>query len=523
MRPAYIATIGLVLFYIMSALTGALFSLTGFIQSDTCWLVKIGTLILHTHNIPTADPLSFTIPLLSQHGFEQPFVIYQWLSEVIFACTFRAFQLNGLLVLCSAVTTLASIALLFRLCLRASGSLLSSFFVSALAAASVALRLMVRPELFTILFIVIWLSLLSALRNQDSEHQTDVTATAIDLRTIILLSITMLAWCNTHTGFVIGLALLLIYTLSSLVKDLVNKTKITGRTRTALIALTASCLMTLLNPAGTGLWGYLPRLFFPRMNLDISETQAMGVREILMPIYYPYFLLIVFSFYAVVRVFRSRKPDSSNILGLLFRQGRLSSIASIVVAIAISLGCKRLVSPMAIILAYEASSLLGGLANQLELPPFFKSLKSVVALEIPVLLFSITGVMSTSDRLVPLTMPQASIRFIPSFPAIEYIQDHWQGGNIFNDAQIGSMLTIYGPPGLKVFIDTRLDAYGERILQDYCDLIDGRTRSKALLDFYLIDWVIITPHDRLAVILQKSPEWKTAFEDENAVIFRRAK
>ena len=237
MRPSYIAALGLVLLYCMSLLIGVLFAATGFIQSDTCWLVGLGQIILNNGTVPNSDPFSFTLPLLAQNGSGQPFVVYQWLSDVIFAFICRAFQLEGLAVMSALVVVFASICLLLRICLNASGKLFFTFSVVFLAAATVGLRLMVRPEIFTLLFIVIWSYLLRrGMASVGASSSSPVPQVGLDWRAVAALTLTMIVWCNMHSGFVIGVLTLFVYAVSSFCQEKLTKQKLSWRTKTLFVS-----------------------------------------------------------------------------------------------------------------------------------------------------------------------------------------------------------------------------------------------------------------------------------------------
>ncbi len=520
MRTAYVAALGLVVLYGMSLATGALYTLTGFVQSDTCWLVKLGEVILNTHSIPSSDPLSFTLPLLAQTGFAQPFVMYQWLSEVFFALAFRLLNLNGLLLLSANIAVLASISSLFRLCYSSSKNLLVSFGLVILATVTVSLRFMVRPEIFTLLLIVVWLFLLRRLNSIDPSRK------GIDYKITIALTLAMIVWCNLHSGFVIGLVLLLVYAISHLCLDKVAKRALSQTTKTALVALAACSLSTLLNPSGWGLWAYLPRVFFLPMNLSIPEVRSISGRELLMPVYYPFFVLIAVSTYAAYLAIKTRRKASGQ---LSDDSSAVLSVVVILIAVICSILSKRLAAPLSLILASETASLFGILScshSKLEPLPelhYFRRSISILALELPIMVLATVGVLGCSDRLIPLTMPQAGVNSNPTFQSVEFILDHWHGGNIFNSAQLGSVLTMYGPSEMKVFIDTRLDVYGDKILNDYDSIIDASGRWKELLDYYRIDWVVVKQPTNLEAMLRQTPGWTKEYEDPFVVIFKRAK
>jgi hypothetical protein len=512
MNPASKAALVLLLLYGLSIATGVLFSMTGFVQSDSCWLVKLGILMLQSHAIPQTDPFSFTLAVAAKSGAAQPYVLYQWLSEIILAQCFQIFNLAGLLAVSAIVTAFASVALLFRLCFRKSGHLVLSALLVTLAAASVALRLMVRPETFSILFIVVWFYLWENFKNKNQASP--------NLLSLALLAGAIILWCNLHSGFVVGLLFLLVQLGAYLGAAVFGKAQVTPFIKNIGIALATTATSTLLNPVGIGLWTYLPRLFFSPMNAGISETQAMSLRELGLPIYYPFFGLVAFAVYIIFKASPSYSEPAASVKKFL-RDDRIAAIVTSLIAICCAVLCKRLVSPMALILAYESACLMPAIS---ELPNRLMLLQrkvSIFVLEIPVVAFALLAVSMSCGKVAPLTMPQVSVKFSPPFGATHYLIENWTGGNIFNNAQVGSMLDMYGKPEMKVFIDTRLDAFGETILTDYADMIDVRPRAKSLFDSYDIKWAVLTPQDRVSEVLKLAPGWSKVFEDQDGLVFKK--
>lgn len=65
----------LALLYLLAVRNGAVAVVQGFKWVDTCWLLRMGEIISSAGAIPRTDPLTFTS--------SSPFVVYQWLSEVL--------------------------------------------------------------------------------------------------------------------------------------------------------------------------------------------------------------------------------------------------------------------------------------------------------------------------------------------------------------------------------------------------------------------------------------------------------
>ncbi len=406
----------------------------------------------------------------------------------------------------------------------------------ALACGAVSVRLMVRPEIFTLLFIALWLAVMQRLKaiGQAAENECTTDAYCIDKVSILLFAGLTLFWCNFHSGFVIGILLLVLYIFCFLVSDLLqsgsNEIAISARAKTASIALIVCLAASLINPAGIGLWAYLPRLFFSPMNKYLDELSPVSLNLFLQPIYYPFFLLVcVSSVVAFLSLRRLLRADAASVvnqagakLKAVFGGDTWSGLVVLTIAIFVAVFCRRLISPLSLLIAVETCTLAGSLWETGDRRGFSGASKRLsLFLELPVIVMSVVGILFTSDKLVPLTMPQNSDTFHPPFQAVDYLWEHWKSGRIFNNLQIGSLLTMYGPPGLKVFADTRIDVYGEKVLKDYMSIMVLADGYQSLLHQYGVEWVIVSPADPLSAALARSPQWQRQFQDADGVIFRK--
>ena len=89
----------------------------------------------------------------------QPFIAFEWGSEVVYALAYRAAGLAGVAVLAGLVLAL-TYALVARFLIRRGGDPLLAYFVSMAAAVLSAAHWLARPHLFTMLAVVLLLELL---------------------------------------------------------------------------------------------------------------------------------------------------------------------------------------------------------------------------------------------------------------------------------------------------------------------------------------------------------------------------
>ena len=160
------------------------------IDSSDIWIhLASGEHILDHGRVPDRDPFAAESPA-------PEWLNAQWLAETVLAALHR---LGGwpLLVCASALAACASIVLPFAWALRHGAPGLTGawpFAAAAILASLIAYeRFFVRPEAITFLFTAIWVG---ALGHADLSRR----------RTLLLLVLLQIVWCNTHAAFPLGIA-----------------------------------------------------------------------------------------------------------------------------------------------------------------------------------------------------------------------------------------------------------------------------------------------------------------------------
>jgi hypothetical protein len=156
-------------------------------DGDTGWHIRTGEWILANGRVPSQDLFSFTKP-------DQSWYAWEWLSDVLMGLLH---QVGGMQAVLLGAITLISLtyALLYRLVRRKSGSVLLAFALTAIAAAGSSIHWLARPHLFTMLFLVIFYSILEEPR----------------MRLLFVLPVIAVVWTNLHGGFLAGILLTGLY------------------------------------------------------------------------------------------------------------------------------------------------------------------------------------------------------------------------------------------------------------------------------------------------------------------------
>jgi len=105
--------------------------------------------------------------------------------------------------------------------------------------------------------------------------------------------------------------------------------------------------------------------------------------------------------------------------------------------------------------------------------------------------------------------------------AVSYIKANGITGNTFTDPNIWGGYLIWETPSNPVYIDGRIDMYGDDFMREYLGIIHGITRWQASFDRYGVQVAILSPTSRLRLQLEQSSQWQQLYRDEMAVVFRR--
>jgi len=518
-KAIVVTVVGILIIYFLALRTGAAFVYFGLVSPDTCWLLKLGSIIAGSGAIPKTDPFTFTLPLYASIGEPQSYVVYQWLSEVVFFLGFHVYQFSGLLAAAAILTAIAYLIIPLRACVKLNAPPIWSFLAIAAASTAANLRSFIRPEIFSCLFLSAWLWLLLPLRSRLSENSEDGATNDIDWKIVVSLCLLMVVWCNMHSGFVSGIIVLAIYAFSSWLDDRRTRRKIGGSTKTLLIGLAASSLASLINPYGIGLWLYLPHLFFAPINADIRELQGIPSTELFQPLRFPVVCLVALCLGAIALVLiQNRKSLSKYLRSPL----HLSNIFMVALAIFLCFTKRRLVNLCGIIMLFETAHFIRNRQADVAWPPLFWQKKlSYLVVELMILILVPRGVYDIANKAVTLCLPEPTIEFQPPLKGMLFFNKIYDGGRIFSSIQISDMLDLYFSPKNSIFMDTRLDIYSDKIRNDFETICSARGNWRELLDKYQIKWVFVGPSAQLGSSLENERGWSTIYKDSAAKILKR--
>lgn len=311
---------------ISSVLVGAIFLLlfVGYfhpvtaITQDLGRHIKTGQLILQSKTVPKTNLYSYTYPNF-------PFINHHWFSEVVFYLVFVVSGYLGLLLL-GVLLIMTSFALLSWFVFKQKVSAIPFALVSLIYLSVLFERTDIRPELFSFLFLSLFLVILYSYR----QHYT---------KFIFLLIPLQLLWTNMHIYFPIGIAVTGLFLIDAIIVYIKNPKHETRnpkqiqiiksqkrfghlyiyflnlvssfdiRISSLVLVLIGECLVTLLNP--NSISGALyPTRVFQNYGYQIEENQTVFFLEQLFfkPTIIPFKLSVLLLFTSLLLTFKKSKP-----------------------------------------------------------------------------------------------------------------------------------------------------------------------------------------------------------------------
>lgn len=463
-----------------------------FQSSDTAWLVKAGEFILRHGFLPAHDPFSWT-----RAGDD--WVMYQWLFELAAGFLYQhgGLWLVGLGASILAATVLFAIlpAQMFKENVRAP------YVFGFLALAVYPAWFWARPQLFSFLFIPLFISVLEDFRCRGYNKR------------MWCLPPVMMLWSNLHSFWFTGLLITCLYLIPPAVGARSSGLRIRSR-----LLLLASCLAVLANPYGWRIIGYNLSFLTQPDFAGIYELHPLllsGAAENLNCLLY--FLLAAFG----ITLWRAHIPPQGLILaclgvtsGLLFYRFFPVAVLLTWPYLAMALGRFDLTSSRPQVESESGSTDAGGNLQRIKSPGVM-SPRGVARLLPYVAMFSVPCIYCLQFPLNQTTWFTYSHN---NLQVIQFLKQHPQyRKQIYSDAAIGcsSILEDIGP----VFIDTRFDFYGKKFYDAWLNCLRAGRDWQGYLNGWGITTAAISTQYPLYLQLKNSTDWNCVFDDGQNAVF----
>lgn len=464
--------------------------------------LTIGNYILDNWNIPTRDIFSHTMEGLT-------LTPHEWLAQVIFALSYRLGGLDGVVILCALLLAI-TFTLVFRQCFKRSNMLLVSLGLTVISAAAASIHWLARPHLFTLLFTVLWVSVLENYRQQGNIRWW-------------ILPLLMLIWVNLHGAFIAGFVIWGIYLLDSLVskpdkripREVIKAnewlgTLEVGRARKIFLIGIIVFFISFFNPVGWQIWettlGFLQNRYLIEHTVEYLPPDFHQINA------WP-FLIMIFSSLFLFSLYRQRVVLAAallitiwTVMGLL--SARNISLYAVVAA--------PILAEVAAAILRDNKKFFGAISFDLRLRMVDANLFGY--------LWSVIGIL----LIIMIILSGASLDFDGSgndfssdmFPvaAADWLAEQQHLGPGFNYFPWGGYLLYRVWPQQQVFIDGQTDFYGESLTRKYEQVIMLGEGWWEILDEYQVQWVIMPSKSRLVEVLFEDHGWEQKYKDETSTI-----
>jgi len=456
-------------------------------DGDFWWHLKTGEYIVHNFSIPRIDFYSFTNP-------GKYWVAHEWLSEVIFYLIYSRFGFNTLIFIFTVLIVLA-FWVVFR---RSPAHPFIKGVAVLLSVWSILPTIGVRPRTFTLLFAAIYLAVLHGF----VRHKVT--------KAIWWLVPVMVVWVNLHAGYLIGLVLIG-FTIVGVVLDAwVDGQMLSSqwpRLKTLALVFIACLVAVNLNPQG-------PRIFVFPFEFFFSPIQQDQVIDWLSPNFHQKELLPLLSLILLTIAALALSP----------KRVRPSELLLFLFLLYATLKSNR---HMAILSLVAGPMFARYLQHWLETPRFGTTFGETPATSSTrrQLIFNLILMVPLIACLIKLKSviysPPTQERVGVPLNAVAFVKENRITGNTFTEPNIWGGYLIWETPQNPVYIDGRIDMYGDEFVKEYLDIIYGISRWQEPFDKYGVQLAIISPTSVLRLQLEQSAQWQKIYSDEMAVVFQR--
>src|SRR4030042_228046 len=219
---------------------------------DFWWHLKTGEYIYQTRALPEKDPCAFTsLPKDPLHPESKRirFILNQyWLAQVIFYLTHHFWSYQGIMFLRASLLTLLSFLIFFGI-RREGGGLYPSIVLLIPAVMVFSGFTGERPQLFSFLLSFLLVFFMEGFRKHPVAKWY-----------LFPIPFIMLFWANLHGGFILGIVMVLVYTVSEVMKYLLKRfghLLPMKSLRLLVVVSIVSILSALVNPNGSDVFSVL--------------------------------------------------------------------------------------------------------------------------------------------------------------------------------------------------------------------------------------------------------------------------
>lgn len=461
-------------------------------MEDVWWHLATGRFIWEHKMIPNVDVFSFS-------QTQAPWIIHHWLGSLITYWIYLFGDLQGLQIFRALLFII--IFGIFYLRARKHLPFLMLLFLIFITALSLDGRVLLRPFLFNLIFIQLYLMILFDFIKRES-------------KAVYCIPFLTMIWFNLHLGALVHgsiiLGIFLLYTIVDYVQTKTNP----GKIKTLSIVIIAHFLATIVNPYGIegALFPFerFLQVFFAHADLykDIGESKS--------PIYLlnmqgiPVIIIFIFGLWALTR----KQPRTFLYTLLFFISFFLFLYNQRGILLFIWASLYIFVEVMA-----EREGRLRNITNGLN--------RIIMSIFVLILTASIIHILNKNVIINGRVSHVYESNIAPGNPqeALDFLNAHNISGQVFTSMNYGGYVLWNNYPAIKPFIDGR--QVNEALYTDFLHVFTDPNRYWPLVgethkfNIVLFDVSLRTNYTFAAHLLQ-NPKWQLVFvKGANMVFVRR--
>ena len=448
------------------------------LRSEEVWShLATGLWILQHHAIPRSG-------LFTLHA-DLPWIDTTWGFDALLAATFKLLSLR----------TIAIVAMILRVALALVTFLLAggrrNFWSAILLSAIVQFifpNALPLPISFSMVFLGVELLLLLNWRSSGNVYL------------LYGLPILFTVWCNLHIEFVLGLIVLFLYLIAETIEQYRrSQTAAWIQLRPLVLTSLFSLLATLINPYGFHLIPqFLPSAYSAAAFKYFGEMLPLSFRQ---PQDYVLLLLVMGAFFSIGR------NHSRSVF----------NIALLALAACVAFRIQR----ETWFVALASVAIIGNWSGEKE----ESDTRSAFRWE-DAFVAAASAAMFLVFAFVTPGPNQALAQVSQAMPvkACDYIRENHLGAPLFNSMEWGGFLTWYMPQ-YPVAMDSRLNLYGDDMVQEYFKTVNGGRRLENATLFADAQTILIAKNSALERALTTFPDltelYREIYSDKRAAVLVR--
>jgi hypothetical protein len=453
-----------------------------------------GRYILANHAVPAGDLFSFT-------AAGKPWMVHSWLFATVGAVLERLGGLPLYATVCMLLLACVPVVL-YRRMIRLGAAILPALVLTFVAEIVLMSHALARPHVLTYLFFALFLDRLD-----------DVDAGRRPPRALWPLVPLMALWCNVHGGFVTGIVLTGIYAAVAAARTVREPDAAVRRRALGFGALlVALVIATAANPHGFGLGrDLLHHLATNATAALVNEWRSPNFQAPTIPVLAFELLVLATVALAVLAGRRLAWVELALLAFFLHESLHAARQMSLFAIVAAPLLAREISVPLAARWPAFAARWRAIAGEQAALRAPLVYLPACVALFVALALAGKTGFPRTLDDLQL------------SSGAAAFIDAHKERfARPFNTDNLGGALIHRFWPDVHVFVDDRIDVYGDAfVADDYLAVAAARPGWREVLQRHGIDAAVVSAAAPAATLLRAAPDWQLAYEDDRNLIFLR--